>query len=567
MNRLKQSKVFQALALIAVTSALAHAGNTNWSMGSQNVEGTRAMKDKDLTKETIPQLKKIWTFTAADGAYGNGVLGTPAVVDGVVYAADFLGNVYALDAETNSPTGKMIWQSAPEPAGSRSFTASPLVAGNVVIVGDFYGGVYGFDKKTGKTMWTIRPDLAQNGYPAYPSIWGAATLIKKDLAVIGITGLDEGLPLLGVPCCHTRGALMAFNPETGKIKWQTPTIAPSVPYSRELKLENGAYVESGFDGPAGAGIWSTPTYDKKLNMIYVGTGNNYSQGSKAGQPSTQGMTTQDAIMAFDATSGEIKWVRQMNGTDTFNQAWLFDPATHANADFGDSAHIYTTSAFGIKNQRVVAAGQKSGHFYVLDAKTGKIMNNVDVVPAATVYGGIQATSAYGDAEGLSFVNTTSSYGSAPSDLYGSVNFVNVPMSSQSSVLGEVVAIDGSKVGPDGSKGAVLWRYGLFSPQLQAQAYTNGMVIFQSTSYLAAGVNGSPGSSLIVLNASTGDTLANVPVSNAAMAGPSISNGRIFVGLGNYPYAAPTDDQTGQPAFTQGQITAYGLPPKKDHDDK
>ncbi len=47
-------------------------------------------------------------------------------------------------------------------------------------------------------------------------------------------------------------------------------------------------------GPSGAGIWSSPTVDLKKHMVYVTTGDNYSD------PATE---TSDAFMAFDLDTG------------------------------------------------------------------------------------------------------------------------------------------------------------------------------------------------------------------------------------------------------------------------
>jgi len=64
-------------------------------------------------------------------------------------------------------------------------------------------------------------------------------------------------------------------------------------------------------GPSGAAVWSSPTFDAAKGMLYVTTGDNYSD------PPTD---TSDAILAFDATSGKLVWSRQITSGDAFNVA-------------------------------------------------------------------------------------------------------------------------------------------------------------------------------------------------------------------------------------------------------
>ena len=53
-------------------------------------------------------------------------------------------------------------------------------------------------------------------------------------------------------------------------------------------------------GPAGGGIWSAPTIDARRRVLYISTGNGYSDPP---QPTT------DAVIAMDLDTGKIKWVR------------------------------------------------------------------------------------------------------------------------------------------------------------------------------------------------------------------------------------------------------------------
>lgn len=116
-----------------------------------------------LLTDSPPQLL---AFAAGTGAllWGRPLegdpSGSPAVADGVVYAATAGypdGSVYAFDAQS----GKTRWRFKP---GGIGFPGSPVVAGGRVIVSssaEFWGdpwGLYAVDAGTGRALW--RKDLA-----------------------------------------------------------------------------------------------------------------------------------------------------------------------------------------------------------------------------------------------------------------------------------------------------------------------------------------------------------------------------------------------------------------------
>ena len=69
-----------------------------------HVHNTRNAEDEHvLDSSRVAELTPLWTVTTD----GN-VTATPAVVDGLVYAPDFGGSLWAVDAVT----GKVIWKNA-----------------------------------------------------------------------------------------------------------------------------------------------------------------------------------------------------------------------------------------------------------------------------------------------------------------------------------------------------------------------------------------------------------------------------------------------------------------------
>src|SRR5438067_10872078 len=112
-------------------------------------------------------------------------------------------------------------------------------------------------------------------------------------------------------------------------------------------------------GPSGAAIWSSPTYDSLTRRVYVTTGDNYSD------PPTD---TSDAILAFDAESGELVWSRQTTTGDAYNLACVRSERANCpqadgpDYDFGSSA-VLTDLPGG---KRALIGAQKSGMVTAVD---------------------------------------------------------------------------------------------------------------------------------------------------------------------------------------------------------
>ena len=111
--------------------------------------GQRLNTTFKLGASNIGLAEVLWKFEIPDAS----VSGTPAVVDGTVYAGDSAGRVWAVSA----PKGKPIWHTQL----SGQITASALVTDKLVIIGvfgnfvDSGANLYGLDRKTGKIEWKM----------------------------------------------------------------------------------------------------------------------------------------------------------------------------------------------------------------------------------------------------------------------------------------------------------------------------------------------------------------------------------------------------------------------------
>jgi outer membrane protein assembly factor BamB len=123
-------------------------GQTKWSTGCQcegdggpAVAGTRlftANGDRDSVQAFDSRTGALlWTTLLASLA-----LGPPTAVDGKVFVASL--SLYALDQRT----GAVVWE-APFGGGE----SAPAVANGIVYAGDDYGDLYAFRESDGKQLW------------------------------------------------------------------------------------------------------------------------------------------------------------------------------------------------------------------------------------------------------------------------------------------------------------------------------------------------------------------------------------------------------------------------------
>ncbi len=103
-------------------------------------------------------------------------------------------------------------------------------------------------------------------------------------------------------CCTFRGSVVALNATNGNILWKSYTIR------REPRTLGRSKCGSVRWGPAGAGIWSSPTVDPKRRLVYVATGNMYTEPQQ---------TTSDAVLAFEMETGKLAWSMQATDKDVF----------------------------------------------------------------------------------------------------------------------------------------------------------------------------------------------------------------------------------------------------------
>jgi polyvinyl alcohol dehydrogenase (cytochrome) len=328
-----------------------------WNGWGRDLENSRFQPNPGMRAEDVPRLKLKWAF----GYPGRITYGQPTVVGDRLFVTAMTGKVFSL----NALSGCAYWSFDAEAGVRTAITVGARASTpekHTIFFGDERAVAYALDASSGALRWKLRLDT----HP-YARITGAPALYRNVLYVPVSSAEEITSRNVGYECCTFRGALAAIDVETGKILWKAHTIAD--PPAQYRMNANGTPMR----GPAGAAIWSAPTIDAKRGLVYVATGNSYTEVPAS---------TSDAILAFSIDTGALKWARQATPNDNFlvscgmpRGAGLAGQGSCPNPigpdfDFGASPILRTLA----NGRDIIIAGQKSGMVYGLDPdKDGEIV--------------------------------------------------------------------------------------------------------------------------------------------------------------------------------------------------
>ena len=320
-----------------VPMTLTGAGWNGWGNGETQA---RFQARPGIATADVPRLKLKWAF-----AYAGSRNGQASVVGGRLFLTSSSGAIYAL----NPKTGCAYWR-YDIPGGSRSSITVGKIGARyaVYFTGWTERTAYALDAESGNLIWrtqvTDQQEVQMTGSP----------VLHSGRLYIPVSSAEEGVAADGnYQCCKFRGEVVAVDAVTGKIAWHAFMADAAKPFKMNPK---GVQMY----GPAGAAIWSAPTIDARRGLLYVTTGNSYTDIA---------VPRAEAVVAIDLRTGAIRWANQLTkGDNSIIGCYGTTPrgncpsSSGPDYDFGVSPVLASLPG----GKQLILVGQKSSQVYALD---------------------------------------------------------------------------------------------------------------------------------------------------------------------------------------------------------
>jgi PQQ-dependent dehydrogenase (methanol/ethanol family) len=328
----------------------------NWVHSNGSYAQTRYYPGTQINASNVAKLKPAFVFQTA---VMESMETAPIVQNGVMFLTTSYNHVYAVDAAT----GEEYWHYKHKMGPITTFCCGPnnrgvAVLGDKLYMGTLDAKLVALDAKTGKLLWEQQIADPEKGYSET-----MAPAVADGKVLIGTNGGEYGI----------RGFVKAFDANDGHLLWTFYTIpdkghegvwaqkdATGRDMHRNIDAEKAALAkDSSFYQTLGGGVWMTPAIDTKTKTAYFVVGNPSPDLYGAIRPGDNLYT--DSIVAVDLNTGAYKWHYQYIAHDV----WDLDAVSP----------VILTQAKDESGKMVDVAihGGKTGHVYVHDRATGKLL--------------------------------------------------------------------------------------------------------------------------------------------------------------------------------------------------
>ena len=355
----------------------------NWEFFGRNASGTRFAPYTQITADNVNQLQVAWTYRTGRRTTGAGAgvdENTPLQIGNVLYSCTPENLVTALDADTGTP----LWKFDPHAKSAEHVTCRGVGYYDIdkddslsaqakaaygdeqqcrqrILVSSVDARLFALDAHSG----TLCPSFGDNGYVDLKKGMGPTENSKRyhptSLPVVMGHLTVVGGWVRDIVAKEPSGAVRAFDVLSGALVWAWDVGAP--------ESEDAAQAEHQFTLET-PNVWTVPTYDKELNLVYLPTGNgppDYWGGDRNQAKEKYG----SAVVAVDASTGKAKWVYQTVHHDVWDYDLPSQPVLYE-----------INNAQGVKTP-VLIQTTKTGHIFVLDRRTGEPVTEVEERPVPT----------------------------------------------------------------------------------------------------------------------------------------------------------------------------------------
>jgi alcohol dehydrogenase (cytochrome c) len=342
-----------------ITAAMLDAAGgdaKNWIHPNGSYAQTRYYPGNQINASNVGKLRPAFVFQTA---VLESMETAPIVVNGVMFLTTSFNHVYAI----NATTGEEYWHYKHKMGPITTFCCGPnnrgvAIEGDRLFMGTLDAKLVALDAKSGKLLWETQIADPEKGYSET-----MAPAVVEGKVLIGTNGGEYGI----------RGFLKAFDAKDGKLLWTFYSIpdkghegvwaendATGRNMKRDIAAEKAALAkDASFYQTLGGGVWMTPAIDKKTRTVFFVAGNPSPDLYGAIRPGDNLYT--NSMVAIDLDKGTYKWHSQYIAHDVWDLDAVSPPILTQAKD-----------ASG-KLTDVVIHGGKTGHVYVHDRATGKLI--------------------------------------------------------------------------------------------------------------------------------------------------------------------------------------------------
>jgi glucose dehydrogenase len=251
------------------------------------------------------------------------------VKGGRMFVPTSQGTILALDPST----GTTLWTYEP---------TTPFSGNRGVGIGEglLFGGlrnsnVVAISQETGKVVWTYEhgPEIPSQGMSAAPAYGNGV--------VVAVVSLGDNF---------LRGRAIGLDAKTGKFLWTFEVVpGPGEPGHETWPQDSDIWKYGG------GAIWTSPSVDADLGLVYLETGNAVPQWGGEHRPGNN--LFNNSVVALDLKTGKMRWHFQ----SVHHDIWEHDLSTPL---------VLYDATIGGRPRKVLVAMRTDGIAFFLDRATG-----------------------------------------------------------------------------------------------------------------------------------------------------------------------------------------------------
>ena len=287
-----------AVLSVALTNVARPTGQTatypgdEWPAPGGDWASTRYSTLARIDRTNLSRLSGAWSAELPAGQVSKAPL---MVKDGRLFAVTSQGTILALDPAT----GATLWTYRPDTpfSGNRGIG----IGNGLLFAGQRDSSVIAVSQETGRLVWKFeRPaDLPPQGMSSAPAFGNGV--------VVAVVSSGDNF---------MRGRALGIDAATGKGLWTFEVIpGPGQPGHETWPQDSDIWKYGG------GAIWTTPSVDAALGLVYLETGNAVPQWG--GELRAGDNLYNNSVVALDLKTGKIRWHFQL----VHHDIWEHDVGT------------------------------------------------------------------------------------------------------------------------------------------------------------------------------------------------------------------------------------------------